>query len=364
MSEDLPPIDEVPSAHLVGRTLENGWMVGGRMTRDPGASGGHFSVCYEVRNQDGRVAFLKALNFQAAVVGPGSLVDKLNQFTSAYIFERDLLADCRNRKMSRVVRLLESGQVSVPEAGTLLGEVPYLILEPAEGDIRAFQSHLTSFDAAWAFRVMKHVLEGLEQLHGALTTHQDLKPSNVLTLESGREMKLGDLGRAERRGAVGPWSNFAIPGALTYAPPEQQYGGFGGTWEERRAGDLYLAGSLGAQLFLGHCMSALLQSELPTAFRLSEWSGTFDEALPALLSAHGRVVAQVRSAVEAAWPNPDCAFEYATAIERMTIPDPIRRGHPRDLASRTSSYAVRRFVSLMNLLSTETHARKGSLGRL
>ncbi len=32
--------------------------------------------------------------------------------------------------------------------------------------------------------------------------------------------------------------------------------------EERKAADLYLAGSLAAQLFLGHCMSALIQTSL------------------------------------------------------------------------------------------------------
>ena len=88
--------------------------------------------------------------------------------------------------------MLEHGEVRVDEAG-FLKDVPYLILELADGDIRAFQATLNAFDAAWALRVIKHVIEGVEQLHSAQTAHQDLKPSNVLTEKSGTEMKLGDL---------------------------------------------------------------------------------------------------------------------------------------------------------------------------
>jgi len=172
------------------------------------------------------------LNFAAASAGPGTLADRINQFTAAYIFERDLLHECRNRRLSRVVQLLEHGEVRVKDAG-FLKDVPYLILELADGDIRAFQSTLNAFDAAWALRVIKHVIEGVEQLHLAQTAHQDLKPSNVLTQKSGTEMKLGDLGRADRVGQHGPWSSLKIPGAIAYAPPEQHYGHFTGTWEER-----------------------------------------------------------------------------------------------------------------------------------
>lgn len=353
--DDLPPIQEVPAAHLEGRDLGNGWSVGARITRDPGASGGQFSVSYAVTHQDGRRAFMKALNFQAAATGPGAVVDRLNRFTSAYIFERDLLADCRDRRMSRVIRMIEHGQVNVPDAGAFLSEVPYLIFELAEGDIRAFQARTAGFDCAWAFRVMKHTLEGVEQLHGAHTAHQDLKPSNVLTQEHGKEMKLGDLGRAHGRGAGGPWSELTIPGATTYAPPEQQYDSFGRSWEERRAADLYLAGSLGAQLFLGHCMSVLIQESLPVQFRLQNWNGSFVDVLPYLRTAHNAVVPTLERVVHERTGNEKIAEQFATAIGEMTDPDPAERGHPRDRAARTSSYAVRRYVSLMNLLSSRAH---------
>lgn len=359
MSAALPPIEEVPAAHLEARALSNGWTVGPRITRDPGASGGAFSICYPVTHEDGRRAFMKALNFQAAAGGSGTLVDQLQHFTSAFIHERDLLADCGERRFSRIIRLLGHGEVNVPEADTFLRNVPYLILESADGDIRAFQASLEAFDCAWAFRVTKHVLEGLEQLHSAQTAHQDLRPSNVLTQGRGAEMKLGDLGRADKRGIEGPWSKLVIPGARTYAPPEQQYGVFGRTWEERKAADLYQAGSLGAQLFLGHCVSALLQQGLPVECRLQRWAGSFEEVLPYLQSAHSYIVREIENNVASRLHDQQSAADFARAIREMTNPDPILRGHPRDRAARTSSYAVRRYVSLMNLLATRAHYRLG-----
>ena len=70
---DLPPVEEAPAAHLEGRDLGNGWVVGQRATRDPGATGGTFSISYTVTHRDGRKGFLKALNFPAASVGPARL---------------------------------------------------------------------------------------------------------------------------------------------------------------------------------------------------------------------------------------------------------------------------------------------------
>ncbi|RJQ54189.1 MAG: hypothetical protein C4521_04885 [Actinobacteria bacterium] len=354
--DDLPPVEEVPAAHLEGRELGNGWSVGARITKDPGATGGCFSISYLAVHEDGTEAFMKALNFHAAV-GPGPVVDRLKDFTSAFVFERDLLADCGDRKMSHIIKMIDNGQLTVPQAGPLLSEVPYLIFELADGDIRAFQARSSELDCAWAFRVMKHSLEGLGQLHASHAAHQDLKPSNVLTQDNGMEMKLGDLGRAERRGVDGPCSELPIPGAVTYAPTEQLYGAFDRSWEQRRAGDLYLAGSLGAQLFVGHCMSALILTELSPEFRPDHWTGTYGGVLPYLGNAHNAAIAMIEQVVAEKAGEKQTAEQFATAIAQMTNPDLDRRGHPRDRAAATSSFWVQRYVSLMDLLSQRAHYR-------
>lgn len=355
--QSLPPIGEVPAAHLAGQVLPSGWVVGDLVQRADGATGGHFSICYAAAHPDGRAGFLKALNFNAIPQGAEPLVDQFNRFTSAFIFERDLLSDCVNRRLTRVVRILDSGEAIVPAAGPLFSRVPYLILEPADGDVRGFQAQISTFDVAWVFRVLKHTFQGVEQLHAGMATHQDLKPSNVLTQDSGREMKIGDLGCADRQGMNGPRTDRVIPGAATYAPPEQQYSNFGRTWEERRASDMYLAGSLGVQLFLDHCLSALLQKQLPDAFRLGTWRGFYRDLLPYLRNAHAEVMELLRSQVQLESRDSEMTELFVTCIQQMTDPDPALRGHPRDRAAKTSSYDMRRFVSVMNLLMTKAEAR-------
>jgi len=347
----LPPIEDAPAAHLTGRRLGNGWTIGNRITRDSSATGGVFSIAYEAKHDDGRTAFLKALNFDAAGIGPGLRVDRLHAFISAFVFERDLLAECCTRRMSRIVTLLDHGEVSVPEAR--IPEVPYLIFEMADGDIRAYQA-LNALDCAWAFRVMHHALIGIGQLHQAHAAHQDLKPSNVLTQADGTEMKLGDLGRADRRGLETPWSDLRIPGDTTYAPPEQQYGAFTRLWEEREAADMYLAGSLGVQLFLGPCLSALLQSRVVAPCRVRLWTGTYEEVLPFLIEAHSTVVDDLSWNLEERTGDAHTALAFSSAIAQMTHPDPVQRGHPKDRTARSSSYSVQRYVSLMNRLSARS----------
>ena len=345
---DLPsPIDEVPAAHLEGRTLPSGWTIGKRLTRTPGATGGQFSVQYNVINDDGHEAFLKALNIQPALRGPGRLVDRLAAFAQAHKFEAALLAECRDRRLSRIIRLLDDGQVRVPEAG-VLEEVPYLILERADGDIRAFQATLAELNLVWALRTLNHVSLALEQLHTTKTAHQDLKPSNVLTQDEGRQMKVGDLGRAERQGIDGPVSDFQIPGAVAYAPPEQGYGAFSRTWEERRAGDIYLLGSLAAQLFVRHNFSTLLYQSLSPPHRTNRWTGGYTEVIPYLENAHASVITQLRREIGVHVPDERMLAELLSAISQLTQPNPKKRGHPRARRPGTSSYDVRRYVSLFN----------------
>lgn len=122
------------------------------------------------------------------------------------------------------------------------------------------------------------------------------------------------------------------------------------------AADMYLAGSLGAQLFTGHCMSVLIQHSLPENFRVDRWQGTFQGVLPQLRSAHGAVIRDLQDSVQGLLGVDSSAEEFATAIGQLTDPNPAERGHPRDRFAKTSSFAVRRYVSLMELLSLRTRS--------
>jgi serine/threonine protein kinase len=329
----------------------------------PPTTGGAFSVCYLVKNRDGRTAFLKAFNFQAAATGLGTVADRMKQFLDAYVFERDLLKDCGGKSLSRIIALLDHGEIAL--GANVWETVPYLVLEQADGDARKLREAMVRLDCTWVCRTMKHVCLGLEQLHSAGATHQDLKLSNVLTQDDGREMKLGDLGRADRQGVPGPWSDRAVPGARSYAPPEQLYLGFQRTWEERKAGDMYLAGSLGVQLFTGHNLTALIQQRTPMESRAGVWKGTFPAVIPVLEHAHAGVISDLESLLRRESMNESIIQIYIAAIAQMTQPDPMKRGNPKDRAAKTSSYSFRRFVSLFNLIAirSEWDARRAISGK-
>src|SRR4051812_7669183 len=105
-----------PAHHLSGRDLGDGWRVLAQIPRAPAATGGHFSVTYHVVHADGRPAFLKALDYSAALRRPDA-ARVLQVMTESYNFERDLLDDCERRGMSRIVRIYTSGTLLEPNFG-------------------------------------------------------------------------------------------------------------------------------------------------------------------------------------------------------------------------------------------------------
>ena len=91
-----------PAESLEGIQLENGWVVGPLIPKTAVQTGGVFSCAYSVRKPDGQTAFLKAMDYTSAMesADPASA---LNNLTSAFLFEREVLQECAERKMSRIV---------------------------------------------------------------------------------------------------------------------------------------------------------------------------------------------------------------------------------------------------------------------
>ncbi len=221
---------------LEGIQLENGWLVGPPITRTNAQTGGYFSTSYRVVNDDGREAFLKAMDYERALAAADPAAE-MNLLTSAYLFEREVVRECGNRRMSRVVRAIDSGKVIVPGGGL----VEFLIFEMADGgDIRAHLDRSGSFDLVRLLQCLHNVFLGVQQLNLAKIAHQDLKPSNVLVFENNLE-KVGDLGRSWHGLRASPHDNLIRPGDSGYAPPELLYGYTSPDESERRFGaDFYM----------------------------------------------------------------------------------------------------------------------------
>ena len=275
------------AAHsLLNLTLKKGWIVKEKPERDANQSGSTFSVGYIVE-KDGETCFMKAFDFAGflsiAVPKNGTdeidVVDTINDMTNAFIYERDLSHHCKDKHVTKVSFVRESGQEYVQ--GFSIPLVPYLIFDLAEGDVRKTLHFSTELDYAWRFNSLHDIAIGLKQLHSIEVSHQDLKPSNVLIFNS--ESKLGDLGRSICRDIDGPYSKRPFTGDFTYAPPEIWYGYYEREWAKRVfATDCYMLGSLVIFYFSGISMSALLRKHIPDNFSWEVWKGAFEELEPYL----------------------------------------------------------------------------------
>jgi eukaryotic-like serine/threonine-protein kinase len=107
--------------HLEGMTLDGGWIVGKKVAHAP-SSGGMFSVPYIVTDSDGKEHFLKALDFSDAFNKPDP-ARALQDLTSAYNHERDILEHCKQRDLSGVVVAVTHGYAQVAGFDPISGQV-------------------------------------------------------------------------------------------------------------------------------------------------------------------------------------------------------------------------------------------------
>jgi eukaryotic-like serine/threonine-protein kinase len=329
---------------LTGLELMHGWKVMHRIPAILGETGGASSTPYVVE-RDGQRAFLKAIDFTRALADDDP-ARALEMMTRIFNFERDLLRACRDRRMRNVVRVIDEGSTTVPNGGPV-PRVNYLIFELADGDIRRIMRLSADLDAAWVFKSLKDVALGLAQLHAAGIAHQDLKPSNVLGVDD--VYKVGDLGRASRRGEPGPFDALRCAGDPLYITPEQMYGFVLSDWDGRRAVDLYHLGGLLLFLLTGVNASAALHSCLAPAHRpppWGSWGGTFDQIVLHLREATGRITDCIPT-----FSDDQLRDSIVTRFIELCDPDPRTRGHPKSRSSGGSPYSLERYVSHFDALS-------------
>ncbi len=332
--------------HLVGMHLHGGWTVVKKVVHKP-SSGGTFSVPYIVADKDGREHFLKALDFSDAFNKPDP-ARALQDMTSAYNHERDILEHCKNRKLSRVVLAVTHDYAQVPGFDPVSGSVAYMIFELAEGDVRKQVDLKQRLECLLSLSILDDVTLGMMQLHREAIAHQDLKPSNVLTYGDAG-CRVGDVGRSSRRGYQVWMDNLLVAGDRTYAPPEQLYSNLHADFVVRRIGcDLYLLGNLAAFLFSGINITAALLSRLDTSFHPNKWAGTYDQVLPHLQRAFSEVLADLSSNID-----PLVRDEITSLVRELCNPDLAKRGHRKGIGS-ASQYSLERYKAYTDLLLKRT----------
>ena len=340
----MTPEQLTPAKFLEGMILAEGWIVEKPRGKHPDGSGGNFSYSYEVKNQaTGQRAFLKALDFSMALkqLDPIKAIARL---TGLFDFEQNVLELCRNKRLSRIISLIETGNIPPAKGGVI--PVPYFIMELAHGDIYNQLDFSKEIDSLMSLKIIHNLSAALYQLHNNGISHQDVKPSNILILETGPH-KLGDLGRADIRGQATPYSILHYAGDPSYAPPEAQYKAVQNDWVFKRiACDAYQFGSMIVFLFTQLNMTALLKMHLSPEHNWNNWTQTYREVLPYLYVSLDRSVEYFRNQIE----DKDLAEELSEIIFQLCDPDPIKRGHPKTLNSRFKTISLERYITKFDKL--------------
>ncbi len=345
---------DTPPHQLEGQILPNGWVVGARLEKQDGSTGGHFSVGYECTSREGQHAFLKAIDLYKPLANTVDVLKALQFFIQEVQCERELLEECR--RMDRVVTAVDGGDINILNGAPLQIPIPYIIFERADDTARRILYAPTRPSHGWCLRTLHQVAVGLWQMHGSMIAHQDVKLSNVLIFSGDRGAMLSDLGRSVQQGRSVPHDQAEWPGDWSYAPPEFLYGYTPAEFNVRRlAADLYLLGSAACSIFTAVSANGLLYAELPHAFRSQRqggtYTGTFGDVLPHLRDAFEKVLDKVRSAIPQAAPYRD---GMVTMIREWCEPDPSDRGHPRARAvggARGNVYSLERYLSTLDLLA-------------
>lgn len=331
---------------LVGLTLAGGWTVTRSLGRPVGGSGGFFSQAYEAVN-DGKTAFVKALDFSKAFEPGKETLEELGRFIAAFQNERDVLDHCSGRRLSHVSLAIAHGFVDVPGHSSMEARVYYLIFDMAKGDIRSQMSNMTSAGALWCMEALRAVALGLWQVHRERIAHQDMKPSNVLNYPSGG-FKITDFGRASQSGRPVFFDDYIFPGDWTYAPPELCYRHVHPDFVPRRiGGDLFMLGNIAVFLFTGANLTATMFALMDPQHHPNNWGGTYAGVLPYVQEAFGRAI----DTISPAFPTP-ITGELTDVVKQLCEPDLARRGHPRGVGG-SSQYFLERYVSLLDRLQAK-----------
>lgn len=328
MSAPVAPL--TPKSQLLGKTLDSGWTLVEQFTPASHSTGGNFGVGYKATRGD-EIAFVKAVDFVAALMDPEPL-QAMQSLLNEATFEKDVLAFCADQKMSRVLKFLGHEYFNPGNPIDVHNRVSCLVMELGRDDLRGMVHKTAVRSFTWNLQVMRDVAQALAQLHRGGIAHQDIKPSNVISVDgatgaAASQVKVGDLGRVVRRGQPGPFNGLAWPGDRRYMPPERWYGHVPTDWTDaREASDAYMLGSLMLFLCTGASLQMLVFQAIPEPFRPGTWMGGFDQDLLAVLQdAHTKTLAtHLMPTVPA--PLQDEVMALAKAL---TNPNPLERGDPR-----------------------------------
>jgi serine/threonine protein kinase len=324
-----------PALSLLGQELGQ-WKVVQSLHANPADTGGHFSHPYIVENQSKQRAFLKAMDLHQCF-GPGiDTSAAISATTLAYQHERKLAEICKENRLSRIVKILDAGQLGDKPDNLVL----FIIFELVDKNLRRA---LTSGELSllYSLTLFHNVVVATQQVHRVNIAHQDIKPSNIL-VDAVRGGLLADFGRSSHREISVEHDKCACAGDLWYGPPELLHQHSPPNWDDRRTGcDIYLLGSLLFSMFQQTSLTTFMFHRIPSTLRPSFGSTSavvYEDALPYWQNAFGEALFLLRQGL-AGVPIAD---ELVGWVSLLSNPDYKLRKVPH---SRRGRFDLQGFVS-------------------
>lgn len=338
------------AAHiLVGKIVGKKWFVEEKIESILGVTSTVATVGYFVRNSENKQkAFLKVIDMKTILDQPefGSDLRKLLNIAN---HEKEIMNVCINRKMNRVIQILDYFEERIQGAEEYSGIIG-IVMELAKGDTRQLVDLGLHSDMLVVIGVCHDAAVGMMEMHKAELVHRDFKASNVMLLENGA--KVGDVGSASKIGITGPFDDLPYAGDPAHRPPEAYEQTTNIAWEQKIQHDLYMLGGVIHFLLTGEPLNSFLRKEL---------GFTKNQNLQA--QAYSQSYAYVRHALDKIYLNMELSLKKRSVPEKatnllvnivryLTDADPTLRGHPINRQGIQNKYSLERIVQELDLAKT------------
>lgn len=338
---------------LEGRTLETGWTVLQRIEPKSNRQKGKYSVCYMVE-KNGQQRFMKVMDINQHFRNPEpgeTHADILKKVLNQYIYERDVCNLCKGKHLSNVTIVLDAGEESLDD--NLYVPMYYLIFEKADGDVIDAMQDSAKMDFAWRLRSLHSVAVGLQQLHTAGITHEDIKPSNILTFEGKKRTKVGDLGCSTCDTIRSPFEDDPFPGDHNYAPPERAYHYHIPNLKlSKKLTDCYLLASLITFYITGMSLNALIMEYMPETHKPDNYNGSFKDLKDYFDYAFSQALERIKEDI----PFEELEDQIIGIIRRMGDPDPNMRCKHLKTGVQSTRSQIEKTISSLDLVCNQAEA--------